>query len=116
MNTQTLDPKIQTALDDNSNCYQACVLTMLYCIQMGNEHAEPKHVSLLMDCAELTELTEHFILRQPDNTEYLKDLAQITAKVTMLCAESCENLAPEDEQMKACAQICRKAAESCRAL
>jgi hypothetical protein len=96
---------IQACLD----CHRICLETVTHCLQMGGKHADPAHIRLLLDCAEICQTSANFMLRGSD----------LHGRTCAVCAEVCERCAQDcaqfdDAQMKACAEACRRCAESCR--
>lgn len=100
---------VQLAVQDNLDCYRACLETHTYCLQMGGKHAEPAHLRLLLDCAAICKTTSNFILRQ---SEFTAEVCDLGTEICLRCAESCERIGPNDEEMKLCATACHLAAEA----
>lgn len=96
---------VQACLD----CHRICLETVTYCLQMGGEHADPAHIRLLLDCAEICQTSANFMLR---GSELHGPTCAVCAEVCERCAQSCERMG-DDAQMKACAEVCRRCAESC---
>ena len=76
--------------------------------QHGDEHADPKHIRTLLDCAQACETSRDFMLRGSD---LHSKTCGVCADACERCAESCERLG--GEEMERCAEICRSCAESC---
>lgn len=113
MPISNFEPKIREIIDACSNCYKSCVVTMQHCFSLGGEHASHKHINMLKDCAEISKLTETFLLH---NSSYSKDIAQLCATICEGCAKECLEMAGDDSQMKSCAEFCTECAELCRQL
>jgi len=94
-----------------SDCHRACMETLVYCMQQGGRHAEPNHLRLLMDCAQICQTSADFMLRGSD-LHYATCAA--CAEVCQRCADDCERMGRGDNRMAACAEECRRCAESCR--
>lgn len=101
---------MKSAMESASECHKKCIETINHCLEMGGEHAEKKHVALLMDCAEICMVAEHSMMR--GSTAHMP-VCKACAEVCERCAESCEKL--EGKEMEECAKACRKCAEDCRA-
>jgi hypothetical protein len=100
---------MQHCIDICQECHNVCLETVMHCLHMGGEHAEPNHIRLLLDCAEICQTSANFMLRGSD----LHGLTcAACAEVCNRCAEDCERF--DDAQMKRCAETCRRCAESCR--
>ena len=104
----TLDPKVRTCTDDCTACGNSCLNTMSYCLHMGGRHADPSHLTLLANCAEICRTSAAFMLTC---SEFSNETCDVCASVCEACAVSCE--AFRDEQMASCAELCRTCAESC---
>lgn len=83
---------------------------MTYCLQKGGVHAEPAYVTLMLDCAEICKTCADFMLRGSDLYTHI---CAISAVISDRCAQECEKM-NDDPRMKACAQMCRHCAKSCR--
>ena len=101
---------MQRCIDDCLDCHSVCLETVNHCLQMGGKHADPRHIGLLLDCAEICQTSANFMLR--DSALHGRTCG-VCAEVCMRCAESCEQFR-DDQQMMACAEVCRRCAESCR--
>jgi hypothetical protein len=104
------NPELHECIDRCTDCHHLCVETVMHCLQKGGRHADPQHIRLLLDCAEICRTSADFMLRESDLHSMT---CGVCAEVCARCAESCERLA-DDEQMKRCAEACRRCEESCR--
>jgi hypothetical protein len=93
-------------------CHSRCLETVMHCQQMGGKHAEPAHLRLLQDCAEICQTSANFLLR---SSTFHSRVCGVCADVCAQCARSCERF-PDDPQMKACAASARRSAQSCRVM
>jgi len=94
---------------DCLDCHTMCLETVSHCLQMGGKHADPHHIGLLLDCAEICQTSANFMLRQ---SSMHGRTCGVCAEVCLACAEDCEKF-KDDEQMMACAEMCRQCASSC---
>ncbi|RPI25557.1 MAG: four-helix bundle copper-binding protein [Chloroflexota bacterium] len=92
------------------NCHSICEETVIHCLQMGDEHADPGHIRLLLDCAQICQTSADFMLRGSD---LHGRTCGVCAEVCERCAQSCERFR-DDSMMQQCAQACRSCAASCR--
>jgi hypothetical protein len=92
------------------NCHSVCTETIRHCLEMGGEHANPNHITLLQDCAEICQTSGDFMLRA---SELHPRTCEICAEACECCAEDCESF-KDDEKMLQCAVACRSCAASCR--
>jgi hypothetical protein len=91
------------------NCHAVCQEMVTHCLQQGGEHAEAGHLRLLLDCAEICQVSANFMLR---GSPFHVRTCAACAEICQACAEDCEQMGG-DERMRACAEACRRCAESC---
>ncbi|MDH6059952.1 four-helix bundle copper-binding protein [Chrysosporum bergii ANA360D] len=94
------------------DCHSICLNTVTYCLQEGGRHADPNHIRLMLDCAEICSTSANFMLR---NSDLHTRTCDVCAMVCERCADDCDSIG-SNGQMKACADMCRRCAESCRRL
>src|SRR3954469_23226764 len=97
-------------IQDCLDCHRACVQTLVYCSRQGGAHANPDHLRLMMDCAQVCQTSADFMLR---HSPLHVHTCRACAEVCQACADDCDRMA-SDLRMKACADTCRHCAESCR--
>lgn len=86
--------------------------TILYCYELGGDHAEPSHMRLLYDCAQMcSALQDSATLHSPSSIP----LSLVVAEVCKRCGASCEGF-KGDRPMEKCAEVCRRCADACSAL
>jgi hypothetical protein len=105
-----ISPEMRHCIDECQSCHAVCLETILYCLQMGGEHAEPAHIRLLMDCAEICQTSANFMLR---GSNLHSMTCAVCAEVCERCAEDCDRF-QDDQMMARCAESCRNCASSCR--
>ena len=105
-----LDQGMRDCIQECQRCHDSCTETVTHCLQMGGDHAEPNHIRLFWDCAEICQTSANFMLRI---SEFHGQTCGVCADVCERCAENCERFA-DDQMMQQCAQACRSCAESCR--
>lgn len=91
-------------------CQDACLKTIVHCLDLGGEHASREHQTLLADCVGICGLSHDFLHRQSPHAVHV---CRECAEICNACADECERLGREDSVMKSCAQTCRHCAESC---
>jgi hypothetical protein len=104
--------EMKRCIDECLSCYRVCMETLIFCIAQGGRHAEPRHLQLLMDCAEICRTSADFMLR---GSELHVETCAVCADVCERCAQSCDAMG-DDATMRACAEACRRCAESCRTM
>jgi hypothetical protein len=85
-----------------------CLETIVYCLELGKEHAEPAHIRQLYDCAEICTTLQDFAILSAHGTA---KLAEACVEVCERCAESCESFETDAPIIK-CAEVCRRCAKS----
>lgn len=105
-------PEMEACIEACRECARICTETVRHCLEMGGEHADARHIALLLDCAQICQTSADFMLRGSDLSPRI---CAACAAVCAACAESCERFG-DDAAMRACAEACRRCAESCRAM
>lgn len=94
-----------------SDCHKACLQTIPYCLQTSGHCAQPNHIRLMLDCAEICQTSGNFMLRGSDLHVHT---CGACAEICDRCARECEAMSDNDPRMAACAEMCRRCADSCR--
>lgn len=105
-----VNQEMQQCIENCLDCHSICLNTVTYCLQKGGHHADPAHIRLLQDCAEICQTSANFMLR---GSELHARTCGVCAQVCEQCATECDRIG-DDAQMKSCADMCRRCAESCR--
>lgn len=92
------------------DCHARCIQLISHCLTLGGRHATPTHIRLLMDCAQLCTVTADFMAR---DSAFHERTCTVCAELCRRCAESCDQIAGDDQLIKQCAELCRRCAESC---
>lgn len=107
---ERMSQQMHDCIQDCTRCHTVCLESVVYCLNKGGKHAQPDHIRLLLDCAEICQTSANFMLRMsPQHGLTCGACAEICDR----CADSCNSFM-DDLQMQACAQVCRKCAASCR--
>lgn len=101
---------MEQCIDNCWDCHRVCLESVAHCLEKGGKHSEPRHISLLLECAEICQTSANFMLQ---GSSFHSRTCEVCAEVCDACAESCERLSA-DPEMKKCAEACRKCADSCR--
>lgn len=103
-----LSTEMQACVDECLRCYSTCLSTaMNHCLEMGGEHVEKQHFTLMMACAEICRTSAHFMLL---NSPHHKHICAECAEICAECADDCERIG----DMQECVDACRQCADSCR--
>lgn len=98
-------------IQDCLACYQECLSCIPHCLSLGGKHAEKKHITLMLECAQMCNASASMMQLQG---EFAFEHCQLCAKVCEACADSCQSIDPDDPMMNKCVETCRRCAESCR--
>jgi hypothetical protein len=101
---------MQECIDRCDECRHECLSMLDHCLEKGGPHAEPEHIRLLVDCAEICQTSANFMSRGSDHHS---ETCDVCAEVCEACAESCEAIS-DDAELARCAEACRTCAQSCR--
>ena len=92
-------------------CYQECLSCIPHCLSLGGKHVEPKHMTLLMECAQICNMSATLMQLKGD---FAFEHCQVCARICDACADSCLSIDQHDSMMQNCADSCRRCTESCR--
>lgn len=92
------------------DCHAVCTQMVGHCLKLGGRHAEPDHIRLLLDCAQICETTTQYLLRGSSLHERMCGLC---AEVCRQCEDNCVQVAGKDQIVKECVEMCRRCADSC---
>jgi hypothetical protein len=93
-----------------SACHRVCLKSAAYCRKMGGKHADPAHLRILRDCAEICQTSASFMRR---GSAFHARTCGLCADICQRCEQSCRQF-PNDAQMKACAAACHQCTSSCQ--
>ena len=106
-----ISAEMREAIQNCEECHGICTEITVYGIRQGGNYADPDHVGLLLDCAQMCALSADFMLRL---SHYNGRVCDACSAICRRCADSCERVGPADTRMKQCTDVCRRCAESCR--
>ena len=81
-------------------------MAMNHCLEAGGKHAEPQHMKIMADCAQICATSLDFMARGSDQH---KLVCGICAQICRACAESCRGL----DGMEDCVAACERCADAC---
>jgi len=110
--TSDYSEQMLACIQNCQDCHRACLQTLTYCMKQGGRHAEPEHLRLLMDCADICLTSAAFMIRASDLHVFT---CGACAEVCQRCADDCNQMS-DDLRMKALADTCQHCADSCRAM
>jgi hypothetical protein len=95
-----MNTAMQNCIEACQSCHRTCLeMATSHCLEMGGKHAEPSHLRLMLDCAQICQTTANFMLAQ---SEFHTALCVVCADICEACAISCEEIGEMDECVKAC--------------
>lgn len=103
--------QMRECIDACLNCSAVCTETARRCLDLGGKHAEPQHITIMADCAEICQTSANFMLR---GSAAHVETCSTCAAICRACEESCRQLG--DEMMARCADACSKCADSCEVM
>lgn len=62
---QRLSQETQECVDNCQECHEICVEAVDHCLRKGGQHAEPDHIRLLQDCAQIFRTAPRSARRPP---------------------------------------------------
>ncbi|CAL1239474.1 four-helix bundle copper-binding protein [Candidatus Methylocalor cossyra] len=110
LDVSTANEQLQACIQECVDCHRACLETAAYCLEQGGRHAEPDHLRLLFDCAEICQTSANFMLRRSDLYPLI---CEVCAEICAECADGCDAF-EGDARLERCAEACRACAERCQ--
>ncbi len=110
---QSKGSNMDQCLRDCIACYQECMGCIPHCLAQGGEHTEQKHLTLMMECAQVCNVSATLMQL---GGKFAYEHCQLCAKICEACEESCRSVDPNDSMMQRCADQCRRCADSCRSM
>lgn len=108
--SQSMSQDMVQAVRETHRGHTICVETIGHCLRMGGEHADAEHIKLLMDCAQICEVSADFMTRM---SRMHPQVCGVCADTCAACATSREGVG-QDEQMRRCIEACRACEAACR--
>ena len=102
-------PDLEDCITNCLDCHSVCLSMVNHCLSKGGKHANPEHVRLLQDCAQICMTSADFMLR---GSPMHSSTCGLCAEICRRCADDCAKMA-DDETMVLCAETCRRCAASC---
>jgi hypothetical protein len=94
-------------------CQDTCLKTMIYCLDLGGDHAARGHQTLLTDCAAICGFVHGFMHRESPHAVHL---CRECAEICRACADDCERIGKDNATMTRCATTCRRCAAMCESM
>ena len=90
-----------------NECNRICLRHIEHCLSLGESHAEPAHISMLLTCASVCRTATELMSL---NSEWYATVCDLCAQVCDECADQCEDLGDMDD----CVIACQNCADACR--
>lgn len=105
-----MDEGMQRCIQACLDCHRVCLTALSHhCLDVGGGHVAPRHVRLMLACAEICRTSAYFMEL---GTELHKHTCRICAIVCNECANDCERLG----DMRECVDACRHCATTCQSM
>lgn len=104
-----LTEKTKNCIDICVDCEKICKESVMHCLMHGKEHADPRHIGFLKDCAGICRASAEFMITK---SFFSKQLCALCSKVCIACADSCNKF--KEEFMKECAKVCKECSNACK--
>jgi len=102
-----MDPAMKDCMEACHECHVTCLsMAMNHCLEVGGAHAEPRHMKIMMDCAQICAVALDFMAR---GSEHHRHICRECAEICRACAAGCEQL----DGMEECVAACRRCADAC---
>ena len=105
---ELLTEEMKRCIDVGVTCEKVCRETIIHCLHHGREHADPKHIGLMKDCASMCRASAELMMT---NSQFSKEQCALCVKICNACANECDKFS--ESFMKECAKICRDCAKTC---
>lgn len=107
--TEQAQDEMQECIEECLQCHAVGTMTLQHCLAVGGTHAEINLVGVILDCAEMCQVSANFMLR---GSPYHVLTCATCAELCRACEEACRSITG-DEQVEHCADICASCAASC---
>ena len=101
---------MQRCIQECQRCHGVCLTAIAHCLRKSGRHADPNHITAMLDCVEMCATCLSFMLR---GSPRHRRTCEVCAEVCDACAKSCA-MFEDDDEMRRCAAECQRCAEACR--
>lgn len=101
--------QMRDCIDNCTSCHGICLETVSHCLEQGGRHADSQHITMLLDCAQICQVSADYMLR---GSNLHQQTCAVCADVCERCAQDCGQFT--EDFMLRCAEECRLCAQSCR--
>jgi hypothetical protein len=100
---------MQECVNNCQHTQELCLKAVTYCLERGEEYADPECVALLMTCASICDTSAKAMLVGSEHH----------TKITRVCAEICDAVVEDfeefdDRMLRRLVDVARNCSESCR--
>ena len=107
--TQDEQDMSATCIAACNECNRICLQHIEHCLSLGESHAEPAHIAMLLTCATVCRTATELM---SINSEWHATVCDLCAQVCAECADQCEELGDMDD----CVTACQNCADACRGM
>jgi hypothetical protein len=100
---------MKNSIDRAQDAHRVCSEVMIHCLAMGGKMGERDHIRLLLDCADMCEITANYMMR---GSPLYRQICALCAQICDLCASQCEQF--DDSLVRKCMESCKACAEMCQ--
>lgn len=104
-----MSAEMQRCVEECQRCEATCIEVTHHCLALGGAHAEARHITVLLDCAQICGTAANFMQR---GSELHTRVCAACADICRACERECRSMG-DDDMMQRCADACRQCAESC---
>ena len=74
-----IDPEMKACMDACHECHVTCLhMAMNHCLEAGGRHAEPQHMKIMADCAQICAVAIDFMARKSEHHRHIcRECAEI---------------------------------------
>src|SRR5215203_4049417 len=90
-----------------NDCNRVCLQSIEHCLSLGDAHAEPAHIAMMLTCASVCRTATELM---SINSEWHPTVCDLCAQVCDECAAECDELGEMDD----CVAACQSCADACR--
>lgn len=102
-----MSPEMRQSIQNCDDCSTLCLEAVSHCLQIESGYID---MNILLACAEMCQTTSNVMML---NSQLQTQLAALCVEACETCADHLEQRGYADEQLLACAEMCRRCAETC---
>jgi hypothetical protein len=112
MMTESMTTEMQNCMNACMECHKMCMEAMTHCMTKSGKSVDMTMMSMLRDCSEMSMMCMNMMMA---GSEFMGRTSMLCAEICDRTVAACEKMTGE-AKMTACANACRKCADSCRTM